>query len=197
MSVTFVIGGARSGKSAFAEEKAKEYGNKVLYLATSVVTDQAMADRVKKHQEQRSKSWFTLEMYSNFKKLNNYMEFTESEVVLLDCITTLIGNFMFDSKIDFDSCSPEEVNLLERKISEEVMALIDVCNKNDKKLIVVSNETGMGVVPSYYMGNYFRDMSGRINREISNKSDYMYFIFSGIPIKLKHRGEMVKWPMDF
>lgn len=197
MSVTFVIGGARSGKSTFAEEKAKEYGKKVLYLATAIVTDQAMADRVKKHKEQRPKSWDTVEMYSNFEKLSKYKEFLECEVVLLDCITTLIGNFMFDSKIDFDNCSADEVNSLETKITKEVESLIDVCNNNNKKLLVVSNETGMGVVPSYYMGNYFRDISGRINREISKSSDFMYFIFSGIPIKLKHRGEMVKWPMDF
>lgn len=197
MSVTFVIGGARSGKSTFAEEKAKEYGSKVLYLATAVITDQAMADRVNKHREQRPKSWETLEMYSGFEKLNNHIEFKESEVILIDCITTLIGNFMFDSKIDFDNCNAEEINILEIRITKEVKSLIDICNQNNKKLIIVSNETGMGVVPSYYMGNYFRDMSGRINREISERTDFMYFIFSGIPIKLKSRGEVVKWPMDF
>jgi len=197
MSVTFVIGGARSGKSTFAELKAKEYGEKVLYIATAVVTDQAMADRVRKHRAQRPESWSTLEMYSDFKTLINHEEFIECEVVLLDCITTLIGNFMYDSGIDFDSCMAEDVNRLEKKITEEVISLIDVCNNNNKKLIIVSNETGMGVVPSYYIGNYFRDISGRINREIGVKADFMYFIFSGIPIKLKHRGEMVEWPQDF
>lgn len=197
MSVTFIIGGARSGKSTYAEQKAKEYSNKVLYLATAVVTDQAMADRVKKHQEQRPSTWSTIEIYSDFQELSNYKEFMECEAVIIDCITTLIGNFMFDSKIDFDSCKPEEVNELEKKITLEVLSLIEVCNKNNKKLVIVSNETGMGVVPSYYMGNYFRDMSGRINREIAGKADFMYFVFSGIPIKLKHRGEMVQWPMDF
>lgn len=197
MSVTFVIGGARSGKSTFAEMKAKEYSEKVLYLATAVVTDQAMADRVKKHKQQRPDSWKTLEMYNDFKNLVNFPEFMDSESIMIDCITTLVGNFMFDSKLDFDLCSIEKVNELEEHITLEVMSLIDVCNQNNKKLIIVSNETGMGVVPSYYMGNYFRDISGRINSKISLKSDYMYFIFSGIPIKLKHKGEMVKWPQDF
>ena len=197
MSVTFVIGGARSGKSTFAEMKAKEYAEKVLYLATAVVTDEAMADRVKKHQEQRPKNWSTLEMYSNFKTLENNKEFINSDTILVDCMTTLIGNFMFDSRLDFDSCSIELVNELEKRITIEVMELINVCNSNNKKLIIVSNETGMGVVPSYYMGNYFRDISGRINNKLSDKSDFMYFIFSGIPIKLKHKGEMVKWPQDF
>ncbi len=197
MSVTFVIGGARSGKSTFAEMKAKEYAENVLYLATAVVTDQAMADRVKKHKEQRPDSWKTLELYSDFKNLVNFPEFNDSDAIMIDCITTLIGNFMFDSKLDFDSCSIEKVNELEENITLEVMSLIDVCNHNNKKLIIVSNETGMGVVPSYYMGNYFRDISGRINSKISMKSDFMYFIFSGIPIKLKHKGELVKWPQDF
>lgn len=197
MSVTFVIGGARSGKSTFAELKAKEYANKVLYLATAVVTDQGMADRVKKHQAQRPKSWSTLEMYSNFSTLVDHKEFNDSEAIIIDCITTLIGNFMFDSKLDFDNCSVEKVNELEKKITDEVMALINICNLHNKKLIIVSNETGMGVVPSYYMGNYFRDISGRINSKIGSESDFMYFIFSGIPIKLKHEGVMVKWPQDF
>lgn len=197
MSVTFVIGGSRSGKSSFAEMKAKEYGDKVLYIATSVVTDQAMADRVKKHREQRPESWQTLEMYSKFDILSGYKEFNDSEVILIDCITTLIGNHMFDSGLDFDSCPVSEVNSLEQKIIKEIMNLINVCNEHGKRLIIVSNETGMGVVPSYYMGNYFRDMSGRVNNRIGRESDFMYFIFSGIPIKLKHDGEMVKWPQDF
>lgn len=197
MSVTFVIGGARSGKSSFAELKASEYSQKVLYLATATVTDQAMADRVKKHKEQRPSSWDTLEMYGDFKKLIYSEEFIRSEAILLDCITTLIGNFMHESKLNFDSCSPEDVNILEKKITDEVLALISLCNENNKKLIIVSNETGMGLVPSYYMGNYFRDISGRINNLIGQKSDFMYFIFSGIAIKLKHKGEMLKWPQDF
>ncbi len=197
MSITFVIGGARSGKSTFAEKKAKEYGSNVLYIATAVVTDQAMADRVRKHRNQRPDSWYTLEMYSNFKDLTNHKEFNECEVVLLDCITTLIGNFMYDSGVDFDTCRIEDVGSLEKKIKNELISLIDVCNNNNKKLVLVSNETGMGVVPSYYMGNYFRDMNGRINREIGSRADFMYFMFSGIPIKLKHKGGAVEWPKDF
>ena len=84
MSVTFVIGGARSGKSTFSELKAKEYSQKVFYIATAVVTDQAMADRVKKHKEQRPSNWHTIEMYSDFRKLTEQKEFIESQVILLN-----------------------------------------------------------------------------------------------------------------
>jgi len=101
------------------------------------------------------------------------------------------------SKLDFDNCPIDEVSNLEKRIIENIISLIDICNENSKKLIIVSNETGLGVVPSYYMGNYFRDISGRTNNRIGQESDFMYFIFSGIPIKLKHKGEMVKWPQDF
>lgn len=197
MSLTFVIGGARSGKSSFGELKAKEYSDRVLYIATSVITDPSMADRVKKHREQRPSWWETLEMYSDFKSLLNKSEFIESEVILIDCMTTLIGNFMHDSKLDFDTCSMEDVNALEKKIRSEVLSLIDIANENEKKLIIISNEVGMGLVPPYYMGNYFRDISGRLNNEIGKKSDFIYLVFSGIPIKLKHKGETIKWPQDF
>ncbi|WP_313164722.1 bifunctional adenosylcobinamide kinase/adenosylcobinamide-phosphate guanylyltransferase [Sedimentibacter sp.] len=197
MSLTFIIGGARSGKSTYAELKAKEYGEKVAYIATAVITDESMAERVKKHREQRPVSWSTVEMYSDFERLVEYKEFMDNEVVLIDCMTTLIGNYMFDSKINFDTCSPEEVNNLEIKITEEIFSLINVCKANDKKLIMVSNETGLGVVPPYYMGNYFRDISGRINQKITVASDFMYFVLSGIPVKLKHKGEMIKWQEDF
>lgn len=197
MSLTFIIGGARSGKSTYAELKAKEYGNKVVYIATAVVTDESMAERVKKHKKQRPESWGTIEMYSDFKRLSEIEEFMDSEVVLIDCLTTLIGNYMFDSKINFDTCLPDEVNKLEVKITEELFSLIDVCKANGKRLIMVSNETGLGVVPPYYMGNYFRDISGRINQKITQTSDFMYFVLSGIPVKLKHKGEMIKWQEDF
>jgi adenosylcobinamide kinase/adenosylcobinamide-phosphate guanylyltransferase len=196
MSVIFIVGGARSGKSTFAETKAKEYSEKVLYIATAVITDKAMADRVKRHRAQRPGTWDTLEMYRNFETLVDKAEFTKAEVVLLDCITTLIGNFMVDSKLNFDTCSLEEVDKLENMITEEVFSLIRVCKANNKKLIIVSNETGMGLVPPYFMGNYFRDISGRLNNKIGTAADHMYLIFSGIPIKLKHKGEMIKWPQD-
>lgn len=197
MSLTFIVGGARSGKSTYAELKAKEYGDKVLYLATAVVTDEAMAERVKKHREQRPNTWGTIEMYSNFHRLIEYKEFVDNEVVLVDCMTTLIGNYMFDSKINFDTCNPEEVDSLEKNITNEIFSLINVCKNNNKRLIIVSNETGMGVVPPYYMGNYFRDISGRINQKITLSADFMYFVLSGIPIKLKHKGEMINWQKDF
>lgn len=195
--ITFVVGGARSGKSTFAEEKAKKYGGKVTYIATSIICDEGMAERVRKHKAQRPSEWATIEKYNNFDSLSDNDEFINADVILLDCITTMIGNMMFDSKLDFDKCSQEDINILENKIKVNVTELLDICNKFNKKLIIVSNEVGLGLVPSYYMGNYFRDISGRINSLISNRADNVYFTVSGIPLKLKDKGETVKWPGDF
>ena len=129
MSVIFIVGGARSGKSTFAETKAKEYSEKVLYIATAVITDEAMADRVKRHTAQRPGTWDTLEMYRNFETLVDKAEFTKAEVVLLDCITTLIGNFMVDSKLNFDTCSLEEVDKLENMIDKLEKGKLNIGNK--------------------------------------------------------------------
>lgn len=185
MSVALVIGGARSGKSTFAENKTKEYGGNTTYLATAVITDEGMADRVKKHREQRPKEWTTIERYKDFYKLENDIDFMNSKTVMLDCITTLISNYMFDSGLDFDNCSVEDVNILEVKIKEDVLSLISLCNKLGKNLVLVSNEVGLGIVPAYYMGNYFRDISGRINASIASLADDVYFMVAGIPMQIK------------
>ncbi len=197
MCVTLVVGGARSGKSTFAENKAKEYGGNITYLATSVITDESMADRVKKHRAQRPQEWKTIERYKNFSELQNDIDFVNSDTIMIDCITTLITNFMIDSGIDFDNCKVVEVNNLESKIKEEVLNLISLCRILNKKLIIVSNEVGLGVVPAYYMGNFFRDISGRINSSIAIEADNVYFTVSGIPMKLKSKGVNIKCSEDF
>ena len=197
MCVTLVVGGARSGKSTFAENKAKEYGGNIAYIATSVITDAGMEDRVKKHRLQRPQEWKTIEKYNNFDELQNNIDFMNADTIMIDCITTLITNFMFDSGIDFDNCKMEEVNGLEAKIKEEVFCLIFLCKNLNKKLIIVSNEVGLGIVPAYYMGNYFRDISGRMNSTIALEADNVYFTVSGIPMKLKSKGVNVKCSEDF
>ncbi len=197
MCITLVVGGARSGKSTFAENKVKEYGESAVYIATAVITDSGMAERVKKHIEQRPKAWKTIERYKNFDELSNDDDFINAEVVIIDCLTTLITNFMIDSKIDFDDVKKDEVNLLEEKIKDDILKLLDICRNFNKKLVIVSNEVGLGVVPAYYMGNYFRDISGRVNSMVAQKSDNMYFIVSGIPLKLKSKGVNLECSKDF
>jgi adenosylcobinamide kinase/adenosylcobinamide-phosphate guanylyltransferase len=179
----FITGGARSGKSNYAEKLAKESEKRVTYLATAIAFDDGMKDRIKKHQQSRPQEWTTIERYSNFKEIADVPDFINSEIFLFDCLTVMITNLMMDSGIDFDTCDMDAVNRLEEEIKKEVEGLIDVFREKD--LIMVSNEVGLGLVPFYKFGNYFRDISGRMNQLCAEKADEVYFCVSGIPTKIK------------
>lgn len=182
-SIFYITGGARSGKSTFAEKLAKESKKKVAYVATSIPFDEGMKSRIKKHQAQRPKDWSTIERYKDFHEVKGTQEYESADLLLVDCITVMINNLMFYSGLDFDTCSIDEVNELEKNIMAEVDKLLSLSEEKD--MIVVSNELGMGLVPAYLMGNYYRDIVGRINQLIASKANDVYFIVSGLDIKLK------------
>ncbi len=197
MNSYFIIGGARSGKSSYAEQIAKEKYADVTYIATAKVTDKGMEERIRLHRQQRPNHWKTIERYKNFEELKDNEDFINSQVILLDCITVLITNLMIDSKINFDKCNISELKQLEEEIHSHVTKLFDMCKKYEKDIIIVSNETGLGIVPAFYMGNYFRDISGRVNRNIASIVKDVYFMIAGIPIKIKHEGKNINWVKDF
>lgn len=180
-----ITGGARSGKSSFAEEMAKNIGSEILYIATAVPFDDEMKDRIKKHQEQRPKHWKTVEMYSDFDQLLNLNVFRSCDCLLLDCLTIMVTNLMMASEQDFDKCSQQRIHDIEDNIHHEVKKLINICEKNNKKLIMVTNELGMGLVPANRFSRTFRDIAGRINQYAANKAEEVYLTVSGIPMKLK------------
>jgi adenosylcobinamide kinase/adenosylcobinamide-phosphate guanylyltransferase len=185
MAVILVVGGARSGKSSFAEKLCGESGENVCYIATSKITDDDMADRVAKHKAQRPASWHTIEMYDDFPSIINVNEFKDCSVFLLDCITIMITNIMFDQSVDYDNCSSQTLDVVESTVFSEIRNLLDVMGKNDKTLIMVSNEVGMGIVPSYRLGSIFRDIAGRVNQFLAVEADEVYNIICGLPQKLK------------
>src|SRR6056297_2369514 len=98
--VILVTGGARSGKSNFAEKICKSKEGKILYLATSVAFDEEMEDRIKKHKRDRPNDWLLSEKYKNFKELENLENFIESDIILLDCITLMISNIFVEEELD-------------------------------------------------------------------------------------------------
>ncbi len=181
--LTFIIGGARSGKSHYAEKLAKESGKKVSYLATSIPFDEGMKNRIQKHRESRPKEWITIEKYRDFDKILESKEYEETDIFLLDCITVMINNLMFYSNLDFDNCTVEQVEDLEKEIIQQIEKLLALSEYKD--MIIVSNEVGMGLVPTYKMGNYYRDIVGRVNQRIALKADEVFFLISGFPMKLK------------
>ncbi len=181
--LTFITGGARSGKSTFGEKLAMESVGNVVYIATAVAFDDGMKDRIKHHRERRPDEWTTIERYRDFKNLPDDPGFLEADTVLLDCLTVLITNQMMDTGIDFDTVPAEKVWDIEADIMKDIETALDLMR--DKNVIVVANEVGLGLVPAYRMGSFFRDIAGRINQMMAGRADDFYFCVSGVPMKVK------------
>lgn len=183
--VHLIVGGARSGKSEYAESCAKALSERVTYIATAIDTDGSMAERIKKHIESRPKTWPTIEQYIDFKSIGQHKDFIRADVILLDCMTVMMTNLMFAYHQDYEAISPVQLDEVESNIKGEFNNLIDSCQKSGKKLILVTNEVGLGLVAPYKLGNYFRDISGRINRYVATLADEVTFVAVGLPLKLK------------
>jgi adenosylcobinamide kinase/adenosylcobinamide-phosphate guanylyltransferase len=167
----FITGGARSGKSAFAERLASGLAGKRAYLATAQALDPEMAARIEKHRKDRDHAWETYEeplaVAELLKKLSS-----RYEVLLLDCLTLWLSNVMAHSDGD---------DVVSFRSDELVAAIKDfngVC-------IVVSNEVGLGIVPDNPLARKFRDFAGILNQRVALAADEVYFTAAGIPVKIK------------
>lgn len=182
--IIYVSGGSRSGKSFFSEKYIKQKYSKKIYLATAIPFDDEMKDRIEKHKKQRGKNWKTIEKYKNLsailkKHISGY------DVILLDCLSNLITNYMFDSKLTWENATSEDIDNIKKAILKEVNSLISFIRNNSIDILIVSNEVGMGIIPDYPLGRIFRDINGKFNQIVSETSDEAYFIVSGLSIKLK------------
>ncbi|MFZ5965604.1 MAG: bifunctional adenosylcobinamide kinase/adenosylcobinamide-phosphate guanylyltransferase [Bacillota bacterium] len=183
--ITLVTGGARSGKSSFSEELVKKSSLKAAYLATAIPFDEGMKDRIKKHQMSRPQEWTTYEgfrdMYLLIPKIAK-----EHKIILLDCVTIMVTNLMFEHKnVDWNKVSYETVDQIEASIREQFQMLIQVIRQHQVHIIMVTNELGMGIVPENRLSRIFRDIAGRINQMIAQEADEVYLVVSGLPVKLK------------
>ena len=182
--IILVTGGARSGKSSFAESLCKDRNNSTAYIATSVAFDDEMKERVRKHQESRPQEWETYEIYKDIYKI--IKEISEKhDTAILDCITLLVNNLMFVDGIDIDTATEQEINELEDYIKDQVTKLIEEVKKTDLYFVMVTNEIGLGVVPGYKLGRVYCDFVGRVNQMLGKLSDEVYFTVCGIPTKIK------------
>ena len=113
------------------------------------------------------------------------MSSTEKDTILLDCVTVLVTNILMEDERDFDKISAREIEDLEAQVMLELGNIIKGARDGNKTLILVTNEVGMSVVPSYRLGRIFSDITGKANQLIASLSDEVYMSISGIPLRLK------------
>jgi adenosylcobinamide kinase/adenosylcobinamide-phosphate guanylyltransferase len=166
-SVTLVLGGARSGKSAYAEALV-EAGGSGLYLATAEAGDAEMAERIRRHRQRRGETWVTVEEPLDLAGALKRHAAPERPI-LVDCLTLWLSNVMAAGR-DPDG---------------EAVALADGLSTLAGPVVLVSNEVGLGLVPETPLGRAFRDHAGRLNQTIARKADRVVFIAAGLPLILK------------
>lgn len=177
--IYLVTGGARSGKSSFAENLYKDKMD-VVYIATSKVFDQEMESRVMQHRESRPDQWRTFEANYKLKQA-----IAGEENYLLDCITALTSNIMYDMSKDREYIDYDLQKEIEDKVIDELEDLIKNIKVKNYNLVLVTNELGDSIVPEDHISRIFRDSQGRINQRIASIADQVYLVCCGIPLKIK------------
>lgn len=172
--ITLVLGGARSGKSAFAENLAQQRGGDgVLFIATAQALDEEMYARIAQHRAQRPHTWHTLEAP---RKLPEAISQTDwmPRLILLDCLTLWVTNELLADETDLDKGLFCQLDLL-----------TDWVRFQGIELVVISNEVGWGIVPDNALSRRFRDTLGRVNAYVADKADQVYLMVAGLPLEIK------------
>ena len=187
--IWMITGGGRSGKSAYAESLALDNqilkGHGVLYIATAVCTDKEMEDRIARHRERRPESWITWERYRDMADIEKEFNQSEFDTIILDCVGNLLMGVLFDEIPDADDFEISDFDSVEQLSIEEIDALCTYATKHDKRLIFVTNEVGMGIIPETRYSRYYRDALGRINKHTAKSADQAVLMVAGIPVQLK------------
>jgi adenosylcobinamide kinase/adenosylcobinamide-phosphate guanylyltransferase len=182
-----LLGGARSGKSSFAEKLTAQFGDRVLYVATAQADDAEMEARITVHRQSRPSHWRTLESSKGVGKAVCAALLEQgADVILLDCLTLLVSNVILDglwlSEEDFDSVDEAAA---QKRVAAELEALVEAYRESDISWIVVSNEVGWGLVPPYPLGRVYRDLLGWANQRLAGLADRVYLMVAGLPVDVK------------
>ncbi len=172
--LTLIIGGARSGKSAFAEKLAARHEH-VLFVATAEALDDEMRQRIAKHQENRPANWRTLEEPRAVAEAITGADAAHS-VLLLDCLTLWVSNLLLDM---------EEQSGAEQHITAEAERLLAAYEASNAEWVVVTNDVGGGVVPPTPLGRAFQDALGRVNQLVAARADKVYQMTAGLAVDVK------------
>ena len=182
--VILITGGARSGKSAYAEKIAAEGGD-VLYIATATACDEEMIERINFHRDNRPSNWETWERYYGLDEIEQEFDMDRFDTIMLDCVGNLLMGILFEEVPDADKFTTEDFERVVRLSLDEINALCSYATKSGKTLIFVTNEIGMGIVPETRYARFFRDALGHINKHVARLSDKVVLMVSGIPVPVK------------
>ena len=168
LTTTFILGGARSGKSTFAVRLVAESALERVFVATATPSDEEMRERIARHRTDRGDGWTTIEEPL---KLVDVLrrESRGGRAVLVDCLTLWLSNLMF----------------ADRDVERETSALADLVRGSSAPLVLVSNEVGLGIVPMTPLGRRFRDAQGRLNQMVAAAAPNVALIAAGLPLWLK------------
>ena len=166
--IVFITGGARSGKSRYAQQLALQLSNNPVYLATARHWDDDFEKRIQRHRAERDERWTSIEEEKNISGLS-----LSGKVIVMDCVTLWITNFFTDNKYEIDSSL------------QQCQAEIDRLNVASNTFIIISNEIGMGMHAETEIGRKFTDLQGWMNQYIAQKADKVIFMVSGIPMIIK------------
>lgn len=181
-NLTLILGGARSGKSSYAQRLAEQAGEGVVFVATATAGDDEMAARIAAHKASRPAGWRTLETPRGVGAAVLLAEQEQpADFVLVDCLTLLASNVLFSL--------PETVNAGEyqQALDEEVRDLLNACRVSTARWVVVSNEVGLGLVPEYPLARLYRDGLGRANQLLAQEAGTVLFMVAGLPLAVKGR----------
>jgi adenosylcobinamide kinase/adenosylcobinamide-phosphate guanylyltransferase len=174
--LVLILGGARSGKSSFAQRLAKKVGGDVLFLATAQAGDDEMAERIARHKASRPATWRTVEEPMELASVLQ-AKAASADVIIVDCLTLWLSNLLL-----------REGGASEMEVLGQVDTLLGVYEKGAASYIVVSGEVGLGLVPPYPLGRTYRDIMGWMNQKITKKADKVFLMIAGIPLELKSLG---------
>lgn len=175
--LTLILGGARSGKSTYAEQLAAAASGRVTYVATAQAWDDEMRERIARHRAERPVNWQTVEAPHGVAAA--LADAPPADVVLLDCLTLLASNVILALP------EPVETAAAEAALQAEVNALLAAYAAGNASWIIVSNEVGLGIVPAYPLGRVYRDALGRANQRLAAAADRVLFMVAGLPMTVK------------
>jgi adenosylcobinamide kinase / adenosylcobinamide-phosphate guanylyltransferase len=184
MTLTLITGGARSGKSTFAEELAKQSGGNVLFVATATASDAEMAERIRRHRAGRPTAWRTLEASCNLAAAIENAK-SDARTIIIDCLTLLANNIFcryLDAKGELIDAEKAEADCF-----AEIDSLLSSVKKSSAHFIIVTNEVGEGIVPANRLSRVYRDVLGKMNQRVAREADTVYLMVAGIPMTVKSK----------